>query len=404
MARRLFGGQTVQRNHRRETNPLTRNLNVGRLYTNRRSALACCVLQIPRIHGAGRFDIITSIGVRSVKSGEENVESKVDIADQEKVRKWLQSYEADALIVHHRQPGLIFASGQTALDLLDRMSTNDLSQVQIESIHSTVLTDVHARIIDRIKVLSTGDGLLVLTSPGRESSVREWLTRHIFFQDDVTLTGWDEGWSHWGIYGPKAAEKIREIAPGSRRLEAGEVQALEGLFIWGTDELGPAYRMLFNEATSKLAEQSWTSDEAAQLAFEILRIQSGIPLSPSEISDEFIPLEVGLWDAVSFSKGCYIGQEIIARLESRGRLAKQLYFVQMDQSVPTGSEIRQGSTKIGKLTSLVYAPDSGWIGLTVAKPGASQRNNGRVLIGDEGIRGQLKVFTSARHGPPTEKV
>lgn len=331
------------------------------------------------------------------------MEAKVDIADQDNIRKWLQSFKTDVLVVQHRRPGLIFASGQTALDLLDRMSTNDLSQVQRGGLQSTVLTDVHAKIIDRVKIIPTGDGLLVLTSPGRESTVHEWLTRHIFFQDDVTLADWNEEWSYWGLYGPKAVEKIREIAPEARWLEAGEVQALKGLFVWGSEELEPGCRLLLNGAASGLAAQPWASDEAAQQAFDILRIQAGIPLSPSEISDEFIPLEVGLWDSVSFSKGCYIGQEIIARLESRGKLAKHLYFVQMDHSAPTNSEIRQNNSRIGKLTSLVYAPDSGWIGLAIAKPGASRRDSGRVLVGEEGIRGRLKAFSSTRHGPSSKE-
>ena len=66
------------------------------------------------------------------------------------------------------------------------------------------------------------------------------------------------------------------------------------------------------------------------------RIESGVPRFGAEISQETIPLEVGLWDEVSFRKGCFTGQEILARMESRGQLARRLVLLGCEGKSPPG--------------------------------------------------------------------
>ncbi|NJN54376.1 MAG: hypothetical protein HC804_06235 [Anaerolineae bacterium] len=75
---------------------------------------------------------------------------------------------------------------------------------------------------------------------------------------------------------------------------------------------------------------------ADEAAFDFLRIEAGLPRYGRELTLDYIPLEADLWDDVSFSKGCYTGQEIIARMESRGKLAKRLSKLQPESPRAAG--------------------------------------------------------------------
>ncbi len=96
-----------------------------------------------------------------------------------------------------------------------------------------------------------------------------------------------------------------------------------------------------------------------------------------ELNEQYIPLEAGLWDDVSFTKGCYTGQEIIARLESRGRLAKTLVGVALSGPVAPGSVWEAEGRPQGELTSATALPDGRWIGLGFVRPDLAAP--GRVL-------------------------
>jgi aminomethyltransferase len=89
---------------------------------------------------------------------------------------------------------------------------------------------------------------------------------------------------------------------------------------------------------------------------EALRIAAGYPAFPSEIGEDYIPLEAGLWSAVSFAKGCYIGQEIIARMESRGQIARKLVRLHLEPSAGAaakrGDRLTRDGADAGVLTSV----------------------------------------------------
>jgi aminomethyltransferase len=97
-----------------------------------------------------------------------------------------------------------------------------------------------------------------------------------------------------------------------------------------------------------------TADEAA---FDLLRIEAGLPRFGREMTQDYIPLETGLWDDVSFNKGCYTGQEIIARMESRGKLAKRLVELQPTVAVEPGSPVLAGGKVVGSVTSAAVGPN-----------------------------------------------
>jgi len=278
-----------------------------------------------------------------------------------------------AQLVQHEQPGLVLLSGRDRLDLLQRMSTNDLRDLTPGSWRRTVLTNALARVVDVVQVFARHADVLLLTSPGQAQAVSSWLSGYIFFQDDVQVSQWNEPAAHWGVYGPRARGLLAELGwddiPGP---EAAFCETVEGL-CWQVPAPGPGslQLLLFDEAGQR-ASRSWPQDRgaAARRAFEILRIESVIPWPGHEITPETIPLEIGLWDEVSFSKGCYIGQEILARMESRGQLARQLVLVGFSERLEPGSRLRAAGRVVGQLSSVAQSPRLGWIGLALLKVGA----------------------------------
>ena len=288
-----------------------------------------------------------------------------------------QAYESafdSALIVHHNSPGVIELRGADRLDLLHRLSTNDLEEMPANSFRRTIFTDPVARMIDVVTVLALSEKVLLVTSTGRLQAIQDWLQRHIFFQDDVTVMVSEKPWSLHGAYGPEAAE----LAPSEIPVADALIASDQGV-IWPIDRPVSGYLFLMRPDHS---DPDWGAHPAAADAYEILRIEAGLPKIGVEIHDDSIPLEVGLWDDVSFEKGCYVGQEIIARMERRGKLAKQLVGVRLGSEANPGSTLKQSGKTVGTLTSVVQSPKLGWIGLASGRPAALRTEDGRVVVGE----------------------
>ena len=289
----------------------------------------------------------------------------------------------DALVLRHSPPDILRISGVHRLNFLNRICTNDLSGLLPGEFKSTALTNANARIVDIFQVLQREDDALLLTSPNRGDLVQERLNSYIFFQDDVQIHPWNENQMHfWGIYGPNSLKVVRNTAPSIAEFKSGEYQSYEDGFIipYENDHIN-GFRALMNPR-DKL-DPSW--DESTQpirmTAYQALRIEAGIPEAAKEITEERIPLEVGLDNMISFTKGCYIGQEIIARLDSRGGLARKMVGIKLAQSAPEGSGISQRGAAIGTLTSAAQSPRYGSIGLCIVKTKGLDRSAPAVVDG-----------------------
>lgn len=243
----------------------------------------------------------------------------------------------------------IRARGGTRLDFLHRMSTGDLRGLQPGQGRATVLTTPIGRMIDHAAVLAEPDSLLLVVGGGNQARVLGWLRKYIFFNDDVQLADESDAMSMWGVYGAGAdawAEAAQVGAAGWPRY------AHAGGLVKAPPLEGAGY-FLIGEA---VAPPQPALDPAG---YDALRIAAGYPAFPNEIGEEYIPLEAGLWSAVSFSKGCYIGQEIIARMESRGRIARQLVRLRLDPpgAAERGDRLSAEGADVGVLTSV--APEAG---------------------------------------------
>jgi aminomethyltransferase len=279
-----------------------------------------------------------------------------------------------------RQQGRLELTGRDRFDLLHRMSTNDMLKMQPGEGRSTVLTTALARIIDRVIVYHRGETALMIAN--QPEIVRAWLQKHIFFRDDVKLRNVSAELGQLELQGPQAATIVREVTgtevsalalhqfvetpftdPGDGLLLITRTSPLtqsDGYILIGSSQtLEPLRESILRHSTAR-------GDDAL---YETLRIQAGLPGPDHELTEQYIPLEAGLWDSVSFTKGCYIGQEIIARMESRKRLAKTLVKLNLTQEAPIGARLVDSDQRnIGTLTSIARLEDGAVIGLGFVKP------------------------------------
>ncbi len=101
-------------------------------------------------------------------------------------------------------------------------------------------------------------------------------------------------------------------------------------------------------------------------AWERARVERGSPRYGQDMDDKTIPLEAGLKPFISYDKGCYVGQEVVARATFRGHVNRQLRRLAFEGAAPPapGAVLRAGDKEVGRVTSVVRAPDDqGWIGL-----------------------------------------
>jgi aminomethyltransferase len=269
-----------------------------------------------------------------------------------------------AVLVDRGALGLLQLTGASCLDLINRMSTQAVKNLKDGEGAATVLTTDIGRIIDRVILYAFDDRALLLTGEGHADDLARYLMRNIFFNDDVQVKDLSAETIVWGVYGLGAGGMLSTAGFPEvdiplhhwRRAKIGSATA----YVHRTDPVaGDGYYVTANTSDREaivgklLAAGLMPIDEAA---YDYLRIEAGQPRFGRELTLDYIPLEAGLWDDVSFHKGCYIGQEIIARMESRGKLAKRLVRLRPAAPLAPGAEISSARRVVGTITSAADGP------------------------------------------------
>ncbi len=280
----------------------------------------------------------------------------------------LATYEAahnSAVIVDRSQLGMLKITGETRLDLIHRMSTQAVNELTSGEGTATILTTDIGRIIDRLILYVSSDNVYALTSENNADSIARYLMRFVFFQDDFHLEDLSEDTAIFGVYGPKSKEKLAkagfpEVDLPFHHWRQAKVNGVFA-YIHRTDPIaGDGYFVMSQTADKDVLYQQLQGTgllPADESAFEYLRIESGIKRFGHELTQDYIPLEADLWNDVSFNKGCYIGQEIIARMESRQRLAKKLVQLNLASPVGINENIVANGKTVGTITSAAIGPN-----------------------------------------------
>lgn len=233
-------------------------------------------------------------------------------------------------------------TGSEAGSFLQGMVTNDVEGLAVGgSCYAAMLTPKGAMVGD-LRVLRREGDYLLDTGPGRGAAVKDFLNKYLI-SEDAELHDAPE-YAVLGLVGPRAKELAAKV-PAEGAL---------GSFLGGVDLLVRRERL--GEAKAALAGVP----ELSAATLEVLRVEAGVPVFGVDMTETTIPLEANLDNAIHYKKGCYIGQEVIARATFRGQMNKKLVKLLVGEASPAPkAELKVGDRKVGWVTSVVKSVQHG---------------------------------------------
>jgi folate-binding protein YgfZ len=292
--------------------------------------------------------------------------------------------------------GCLQITGEDLQAFLQRQTTNDAAVLSQERLVHTVLTSPTGRILDVFYLLGGTQSIDVITLPGRGASTDRYLHSRIFFMDKVSVENVSARFAQIDLLGPQSAALVAGMGgPGLL-----EPDRLIRLSIFGAElrlwVLQPAFkagfRMLLPAEALDLLATDLQSRGAARLGepeYQTLRVEAGFPAADAELSDEYTPYEAGLSRAVSGEKGCYTGQEVLARQATYDKVTQRLRGLKLERPVEPGRRLHSEDGRLaGRLTSFALSPRFGPIGLAIVKRPFEEAGTRLALEMDEG-EGQI---------------
>ena len=302
----------------------------------------------------------------------------VDQIDGKKTIKYFSSPETEINSLYNgvglvdlSANGIIELRGKDVLDFLNRISTNSLKDLPKEGIGKTIFTTEKGRIIDTATVLNFDDYQILVCSGVNKMKIKNWIEKYII-SDDVKVTDTPGKYILFQLVGPQADSFITLICGNYvNNIQANKFKVIngEGMMFFTAkfiDEKGnPLYWVLADiQNGQKLISYLNTNQGIfdfnfiGEEAWNSYRIEQGIPTAPYEINDQYNPHEVNLLDRVSFTKGCYIGQEVIARLDTYDKVQKKLFGIIFPIPVETNEQFllyNDADLEVGTVTSASYS-------------------------------------------------
>ena len=264
--------------------------------------------------------------------------------------------EGGAALVDRSHRTILRLAGKDPVGMLDAILTNVVPKDDNVGVYAALLNP-KGRIQTDLRLLKTNQGILIDTEPEGAAAAREILGRYAPFSR-VTLEDLSQNDTPWGIlglYGARAKGLLGNLELAeheSAEMTLGDIRVLAAgvaLPVPGYDLIGPADAM-------GLAREHLVDRGAIPVglhAYETARIEAGIPRFGSDITPENFPAEAGILErAVSFQKGCYPGQETVARMHYRGHPNKKLHRLAVEGAPPPpGTPILQNGKQVGSVTS-----------------------------------------------------
>jgi len=259
--------------------------------------------------------------------------------------------------------GVIRVTGQDRARLLHALVTNHVEQLQPGQGCYAFFLNAQGHILADVNVLRFADSVLLDTEPETARRVYEHVDRYII-ADDVTLEDLTTATAVLGVEGPEAAAVLAAAGapapeePGRHAVwEARVVARLSSTGAPGWRIFAPLGDMARLIGQFERAGAVSASSEAAR----VVRLEIGRPRYSEDFSGQHLPQETQLLEAVHSNKGCYLGQEIVERVRSRGHVHRLLMRLQVEatEPPPAGSQIMAGEKAVGHITSVAFSPARG---------------------------------------------
>jgi folate-binding protein YgfZ len=298
--------------------------------------------------------------------------------------------------------GRLTITGKDRVTFLNGLLTNDIEKVAEDGGQHSALLNPKARVIADLYLYKQPDSILVDTGNSPASQIKEDLERFII-TEDVQVRNVSTGLVQLTIQGPKSAQIIDDtLGLAVKDLKPLHYKSLGPSTVMCRDRTGvEGYDIVLPNEEAEAVWQGFllkAGDSGLRpvgsIAMETLRIEAGYPKYGVDVDQDTIVLEAGFKDAISFTKGCYLGQEVVARATHIGRVNKQLVRLEIKADVPPPgrSKLMSNGAESGFVTSAIFSPGLG----KVVGLGYVNRDNAKegATLMVEGPDAQLPVLVT----------
>ncbi|KAJ0710637.1 putative aminomethyltransferase [Helianthus annuus] len=351
------------------------------------------------------YDLYDDMAVSGAKVSEDWVIETFNNDDEA-----LDAVDNGTVVVDLSHYGRIRVSGEDRIKFLHNQSTANFEALSEGGGCDTVFVTPTARTIDLAQAWIMKTAVTLVVSPETSKSISEMLNKYIFFGDNLEIQDISDKTCLFALAGPKSNQVMMDLNLGDL---IGQPYGSHKHYNVGGNPVTVAvgsviseegFSLLMSPSAAGLIWKTILSHGATPMgsnALEIYRIRQGRPAPGSELTDEFNVLEAGLWNSISLNKGCYKGQETVARLITYDGIKQKLWGIQLLSPVEPGSSITVDGKKVGKLTS--YTAGKGGnehFGLGYIKKKATSKGD-TVIVGDNVSGIVVDVPYLARQQPPS---
>lgn len=332
----------------------------------------------------------------------------IDVSAISAISAILSTLAASVAIADRSVGGRIEVLGNDRLRFLHNQTTNTIQFRKPGQGCETVFVTSTARTIDLARVYLLEDRALLLLSPQRYQFLLTWLDRYIFPADQVCLRDVTPDTACIQVLGKRSSELLgalglRDLPQTIHEHGAGTVADIPVRVAMGSGLTYPGYTLILAADQAESLRQALIHSSLDSLVpvvlndseWEMLRILDGYPAPDAELTEDYNPLEAGLWHTLAFDKGCYIGQETIARLNTYKGVKQRLWGIQFAESVEVGAMLNEAGEKVGTLTSLT-ASASGYFGLGYLRTKAGGIGS-IVRVGEKQVQGTIVAAPYLHH-------
>ncbi len=304
---------------------------------------------------------------------------------------------------------VIFLSGKDVKDFLHRISTNEINSVEENNHTITLFTNEKGRIIDRTVFLNFGEYFYLIGHKDKVNLLERWIDRYII-SEDVNVSNISDKKCVFEVLGPQA-ESYLTLLCGScidsltfSNIMEVDIEGIRGKVIRTklNKDIEKFILIVDKESEQKLVEHFVTQKSVfdfslvGERAYNVFRVENCIPSYPNELNDNFNPHEANVINDVSHTKGCYIGQEVIARLDTYDKVQRELkHFIFIDEFEFNGESYQlenNDGDNLGVITTVVQSPKyNSFVGLGYARRKHVEKlREGKININGKEVRFELK--------------
>ena len=310
------------------------------------------------------------------------------------VTKGYQGLRESAAWLDLSTRGKIRVLGEDRARLLHAMTTQDVKSLTPGHGRYAFFLNAQGRILGDVNVFCREDGFLLDTEPETRQKLFDHIDRYII-ADDVTLEDATGEMATIGIEGPQAAAILERLGAPVPEVDYA-TRAWSGMIVARVSSTGAGGFFVFLNPAKKggliAALDTEGIAEATPDDARTVRIEQGRPRYGEEITERYLVQETGQLHAVHFSKGCYLGQEIVERVRSRAQIHRVLRRLEVDlrQAPAAGSKLKSadGQADAGEIASAAFSPGLGkvaalgYVRTQFAEPGTELRLPAQAALGD----------------------